>query len=197
MEHVLGGILQAIGLVMSKSFGAATHALDAYDGRRVRWVTTAAASVASALYVPMVVGAGFGVRAVWREMDSDLMWFIGSIFLFAAFLVLAIALSGVGLGIAVGAWMLVDRPAARWYAGFFAAGGVICAVFVLSMQTWLTRVIGWSTFGLSIALLVLVLIPRSELATADSDFAILPDEPEPEQGVELTQPTAGRRRFVL
>lgn len=188
VDHFIGGVLEVIGLITSKSFGAAYRALDSYDGRRVRWVTTAAAAVGSALYVPMVVGAFFGLRAVWHAMSSGFAWFIGFLFLFPALLVVAMALSAVAMGIAVGGWLLIDRPGARWYAGVLAGGGLISAIFVLSMQTWVTRVIGWSTLGLSAALLVLVLLPRTELSVAP---------PEPVPSPSLTQPVTRRRRFVL
>lgn len=98
-----------------------------------------------------------------------------------------------GLGLTIGAWLLVDRPGARWYAGFYAAGGATSGVFVLSMQTWVTRVVGWSTVGLAAALLVAVLVPQSEVAATLTEAPSPPPDPVP----SLTQPLTEGGRFVL
>ena len=200
MDEVVGGILGIIGTVTSNSFGAARRALDNYDGRRVRWPTVIAAALSAALYAPLVVGAGFGLRAAWTVLNDDFLWiaavFIGGFFVLIALLLFALAASAVALGITIGAWLLVDRPASRWYAGFYAAGGLVSGVFVLSMETWVTRVIGWSTVGLALALFVAVLLPRGEIATAVPE-PHSPDAAESKLVPSLTQPVTERGRFVL
>lgn len=198
MEEVVGGIFGIIGRALSKSLGAASGAMSHYDGRRVRWPTVAAASLASALYAPMVVATGFGLGAAWTVLNDDFLWiaavFIGGFFVLIALLMFALAVSAVGLGVTIGAWLLVDRPGARWYAGFYAAGGLVAAVFLLSMQTWVTRVVGWSTVALALALLVAVMVPQGH--------AVEPAEPpvpapDPDPMPTFTQPVTDRGRFVL
>ena len=194
VADLLGPFLEAIFRVISQSYGAATRAVGAYDGRRVRWSTVAAASFASALYVPFLVGSFFGVSAVWDLFESDFLFFIGLLFILPAFLVVAMAASAVGLGVTVGAWLLVDRPESRWYAGFFAVAGLVSGAFVLSMQTWVTRVIGGSTVGLAVALIVAVLLPAKRVTVAPTEPAAAESAP-PE--LSFTTPRTQRRRFVL
>lgn len=180
--------------------GAAHRAIGSYDGRRVRWTTVTAASLASALFAPMVVAAGFGLKAAWVVLNDDFLWiaavFIGGLFVLMALLLFALAISAVGLGVAIGGWLLVDRPAARWYAGFYAVGGLAGALFLLSMETWVTRVVGWSTVGLAVALLVAVVLPVAETGIEPGGEPAAPetaDDPLP----ALTQPVTERSRFVL
>ena len=94
MEDVVGGILGIIGRVTSASFGAGYRALEGYDGRRVRWATVAAASVAATLCVPMLVGACFAVRVSWQIFNDDFLWiaslFIGGFAILVALLFLAL-----------------------------------------------------------------------------------------------------------
>ena len=194
VADLIGPLLEAIAKITSSSFGAAYRAVGAYDGRRVRWATTAAASFASALYVPLLVGSFFGVRAVWEMFDSDFLFFLGLLFIVPVFLVVAMAAAAVGLGVTVGAWLLVDKPASRWYAGFLAGGGLVCGGFVLSMQTWVTRVIGWSTVGLAVGLLVAVLLPGRQTSVAAPEIEAPPPPEEPE--LTFTNPPT-RGRFVL
>lgn len=200
VEEVVGGVFGVIGKVTSTAFGAAARALDDYDGRQVRWPTVFAASLSAALYAPMVVGAGFGLKAAWMVLSDDFLWiagvFIGGFFVLAALLLFAFAASAVGMGVAIGAWLLVDRPGSRWYAGFYAAGGLISGVFVLAMQTWVTRVIGWSTVGLAVALMVAVLLPQGEVAISEPP-PDSPDVPEEKPLPAFTQPVTDRGRFVL
>ena len=145
----------------------------------------------------MLVGAGFAVRASWQLFNDDFLWiaslFIGGFAILVALLFLALAASAVGFGLTIGAWLLIDRPGARWYAGFYAAGGATSGVFVLSMQTWVTRVVGWSTVGLAAALLVAVLVPQSEVAATLTEAPSPPPDPVP----SLTQPLTEGGRFVL
>lgn len=196
----MGVALEMIGMIVSKSFGSAHRAVGSYDGRRPRWQTVAAASVAAALHVPTVVGSGYAFRAV-MEVIEDGFFLVFGVFLFIpALLLVAVAISMVFFGITIGVWLLVDRPGARWYAGFFAAGGLMTASYAMYMDTAVSRLVGWSTGGLSAALLLLVLLPRIELAGAPDMASPVPSpapEPEPEPVPSLTQPNAERRRFVL
>lgn len=133
----------------------------------------------------------------WQIFNDDFLWiaslFIGGFAILVALLLLALAASAVGLGVTIGAWLLVERPGARWCAGFHAAGGAISGVFVLSMQTWVTRVVGWSTVGLAAALLVAIVLPQPQAAATPAAAPSPPPDPVP----SLTQPLTEGGRFVL
>ena len=193
----MGPVLEAFFAVTSKSIGAAYRAGRGYDGRAVGWATVLAASLASALYAPMVIGSVFAVGGLWDLLESDFLWILGLLLAIPILFVVAAAVSGVAFGLTIGAWLITDRPAARWHAGFFAAGGLLIGGFVASMGSWVTQVVGWSTMTLAVALVLSLLLPR--LISRSAPPADAPSEPgpEPEPVDPFTSPPVRTRRFVL
>ena len=198
MGHIVGAALEMAALIVSRSFGSASRAVRNYDGRRPPWQMVAASSVAAAVHVPTLVGFGFAFRAVLGVLADDMFFILGMFLVIPGMLLVAVGVSAVMAGVTIGVWLLVDRPGARWFAGFFALSGLMIASYATYMDTPVARVVGWSTGGLSLALLALVLIPRTERSRGPEMADLVPaSELRPEPRPTLTQPGAERGRFVL
>lgn len=171
--------------VVAHSWSGAYRAVSRYDGRRAGPLTIATASVAPTVFVPMVVGSGYAVVSAVELLESEFLWIIGLFAVAVTALLAVLSFAGVLAGVALGTKLVMGDPGTRLSLSIFGVIGLFTGIGVWSAGGPVSSLVGASTAGLALALLLLTLAPRRE-PTGPSRPATpqihLPAPPEPPAG---------------